>query len=242
MASNCASTSAALSSLIVSASGSASISACTSAAVMTGALSGAPVCPLFSAAYFPQFSGRAPSAPQTVQLAFMHSAVQAVSQVHTSGSSVPPSAKAVVGSSVSTIQHMSRMLSSRFFMVIPHFLLAPLPSPMGSAWSRRELHRDISRCKGVLPCNTYWILFLCWQRDSRKRKLEVHRQRLEQLLHHPFGDRADIQPFHEPDRLFRFLLRDVVRPQTHGEKQPQLLFQRQLLVAGVGHVAAHDAG
>ena len=42
--------------------------------------------------------------------------------------------------------------------------------------------------------------------------------------------------------LLHFLLRDVVRPQAHGEKQPQLLFQRQLLVAGVRHVAAHDAG
>ena len=60
------------------------------------------------------------SAPQTGHSVFMFSAVQAVSQLHTGGVSVLSSAKAAVGSSVSTIQHMSRMLSSRFFIVIPH--------------------------------------------------------------------------------------------------------------------------
>ena len=34
-------------------------------------------------------------------------------------------AQAAVGSSVSTIQHMSRMRSNRFFMVFPRFLFAP---------------------------------------------------------------------------------------------------------------------
>ena len=121
MASNCTSTSAALSSLIVSASGSASISACTSAAVMAGASLDVPVCPLSSATYFPQFSAKAPSAPQTEHSAFIASAVQAVSQVHTGVSSVSLSANAVVGTRQSTMHRASRMLNNRFFILLPPF-------------------------------------------------------------------------------------------------------------------------
>ena len=171
MASSCASTSAAFSSLIVSASGSASISACTSSAVMIGALSGSLACSLSPAVYFPQssanapstpqtehavfiasavqavsqahtggsspppsdgvtassagstcfphFSGKAPSAPQTVQSAFMSSDLQAVSQMHVGAASPPSSAKAAVGSVESTMTNTSRMLSSRFFIAVP---------------------------------------------------------------------------------------------------------------------------
>ena len=68
----------------------------------------------------------------------MLSAVQAVSQVHTGGVSVLSSAKAAVGSSVSTIQHISRMLSSRFFIVIPRFLLAHRPVPRGKRVLEQE--------------------------------------------------------------------------------------------------------
>lgn len=51
-------------------------------------------------------------------------------------------------------------------------------------------------------------------------KFVAHGQRLEQLLHHLFGNRPDVQPLYEPDDLLHFLLGDAVRPQAHGEKQP----------------------
>ena len=37
-----------------------------------------------------------------------------------------------------------------------------VPSPHRKRVSRRKLHRDISRCKGVLPCNACWFRFLRW--------------------------------------------------------------------------------
>ena len=53
--------------------------------------------------YFPQFSAKAPSAPQIGHSAFIVSSVQAISQVHTAVSSMLSSAKAVVGIRQSTM-------------------------------------------------------------------------------------------------------------------------------------------
>ena len=61
-------------------------------------------------------------------------------------------------------------------------------------------------------------------------------------MHHALGNRADVQTLDEANRLLQLVLRDAIGPQAHAEKQPQLLFQRQLRVARVRHVAAHDAG
>ena len=61
-------------------------------------------------------------------------------------------------------------------------------------------------------------------------------------MHDPFRDGADVQSLDEADDLLQLVLRDAIGPQAHAEKQPQLLFQRQLRVARVRHVAAHDAG
>ena len=72
-------------------------------------------------AHFAQFSGKAPSAPQMGQSAFIASAVQAVSQVHTGGSSVSLSANAVVGTRQSTMHRASRILNNRFFILFPPF-------------------------------------------------------------------------------------------------------------------------
>ena len=70
-------------------------------------------------AHFAQFSGKAPSAPQTGQSVFMLSAVQAVSQLHTGGVSVLSSAKAAVGIRHSSIHRASRVLTIRFFILSP---------------------------------------------------------------------------------------------------------------------------
>ena len=70
-------------------------------------------------AHFAQFSGKAPSAPQMGQSAFIASAVQAVSQVHTGVSSVSLSANAVVGTRQSTMHRASRILNNRFFILFP---------------------------------------------------------------------------------------------------------------------------
>ena len=70
-------------------------------------------------AHFSQFSGKASSAPQTGQSLFMLSAVQAVSQLHTGGVSVLPSAKAAVGTRQSTMHRANRMLTSCFFIMSP---------------------------------------------------------------------------------------------------------------------------
>ena len=72
-------------------------------------------------AYFPQFSAKAPSAPQIGHSAFIVSSVQAISQVHTAVSSVLSSAKAVVGTRESTMHWASRILNNRFFILFPPF-------------------------------------------------------------------------------------------------------------------------
>ena len=72
-------------------------------------------------AHFAQFSGKAPSAPQTGQSVFMLSAVQAVSQLQTGGVSVLSSAKAAVGIRHSSIHKASRVLNMRFFILLPPF-------------------------------------------------------------------------------------------------------------------------
>ena len=70
-------------------------------------------------AHFAQFSGKAPSAPQTGQSVFMLSAVQAVSQLQTGGSSALSSAKAAVGIRHSSIHRASRVLTVCFFILSP---------------------------------------------------------------------------------------------------------------------------
>ena len=72
-------------------------------------------------AYLAQFSGKAPSAPQTGQSVFMFSTVQAVSQMQTGGSSALSSAKAAVGIRHSSIHRASRVLNMRFFILLPPF-------------------------------------------------------------------------------------------------------------------------
>ena len=72
--------------------------------------------------YFPQFSAKAPSTPQTGHSVFIVSSVQAVSQVHTGDSSASPSANAVFGTRKSIIHTVSRILINRFFMLSPPFL------------------------------------------------------------------------------------------------------------------------
>ena len=70
---------------------------------------------------FPQFSAKAPSAPQTGHSVFIVSSVQAISQVHTGVSSVSLSANAVVGTRQSTMHRASRILNNRFFILFPPF-------------------------------------------------------------------------------------------------------------------------
>ena len=83
--------------------------------------SGCTAAPSAGWAHFAQFSGKAPSAPQMGQSAFIASAVQAVSQLQTGGSSVSLSANAVVGTRQSTMHRASRILNNRFFILFPPF-------------------------------------------------------------------------------------------------------------------------
>ena len=83
--------------------------------------SGCTTAPSAGWAHFAQFSGKAPSAPQMGQSAFIASAVQAVSQLQTGGSSVSLSANAVVGTRQSTMHRASRILNNRFFILFPPF-------------------------------------------------------------------------------------------------------------------------
>ena len=83
--------------------------------------SGCTAAPSAGWAHFAQFSGKAPSTPQMGQSAFIASAVQAVSQLHTGGVSVLSSAKAAVGIRHSSIHRESRVLNMRFFMLLPPF-------------------------------------------------------------------------------------------------------------------------
>ena len=61
-------------------------------------------------------------------------------------------------------------------------------------------------------------------------------------MHDALGDGADVHAADEVHGLFDLVLRDVVRPQAHGEERTKLLFQRQRLVARVRHKAPHDPG
>ena len=81
-----------------------------------------------------------------------------------------------------------------------------------------------------------------YEGSGLQRKFEAHGQRLEQLVHDALGDGADVHAADEVHGLFDLVLRDVVRPQAHGEEHAQLLFQRQRFVAGVCHIPPHDPG
>ena len=41
--------------------------------------------------------------------------------------------------------------------------------------------------------------------------------------------------------LVYLLIRDVIYPEAHGNEQPKLFLERQLIVARVRHIAAHYA-
>ena len=83
--------------------------------------SGCTAAPSAGWAHFAQFSAEAPSTPQMKHSAFIASAVQAVSQLQTGGSSVSLSANAVVGTRQSTMHRASRILNNRFFILFPPF-------------------------------------------------------------------------------------------------------------------------
>ena len=110
----------------LSASG-APVSGCSSSAGWA-ALSSA------GAAYLPQRSTAAPSAPQMGQSAFMPSAVQAASQTHTTScccsccallaAASSPSANTATGSRLNASVSASRIANSRFFMYLCPFLLS----------------------------------------------------------------------------------------------------------------------
>ena len=72
-------------------------------------------------AHFAQFSGKAPSTPQMGQSAFIASAMQAVSQLQTGGSSALSSANAAVGNSPISMTQHSRRLKIRFLILFPPF-------------------------------------------------------------------------------------------------------------------------
>ena len=73
------------------------------------------------AVYLQQLSTDAPSAPQTGQLTFMASAVQASPQMHTDASAFS-SANAAAGNKDSTIQNATAKLNNLFFMWFPPFV------------------------------------------------------------------------------------------------------------------------
>ena len=106
--------------------------------------------------------------------------------------------------------------------LVPCFLVLPF----SGHFAQRK--RKVTVCSLVVPfakeklrpCDPDRSLFFSGVCKARQRKRIVHRQRAEQLLHYPFGDRADIQPFHEPDDPLPLLLGDMIRPQAHGENQP----------------------
>ena len=98
---------------------------------------------------------------------------------------------------------------------------------MKEAWKQSHINRWLAdNCIGIYPDAMEYSLAiriglffhrLCQPGEG---KFVAHGQRLEQLLHHLFGNRPDVQPLDEADDLLHFLLGDVVRPQAHGEKQP----------------------
>ena len=98
---------------------------------------------------------------------------------------------------------------------------------MKEAWKQSHINRWLAdNCIGIYPDAMEYSLaipidlFLHRLCQPGEGKFVAHGQRLEQLLHHLFGNRPDVQPLYEPDDLLHFFLRDVVRPQAHGEKQP----------------------
>lgn len=98
---------------------------------------------------------------------------------------------------------------------------------MKEAWKQSHINRWLAdNCIGIYPDAMEYSLairiglFLHRLCQPGEGKFVAHGQRLEQLLHHLFGNRPDVQPLYEPDDLLHFFLRDAVRPQAHGEKQP----------------------
>ena len=98
---------------------------------------------------------------------------------------------------------------------------------MKESWKQSHINRWLAdNCIGIYPDAMEYSLaipidlFLHRLCQPGEGKFVAHGQCLEQLLHHLFGNRPDVQPLDEADDLLRFLLGDAVRPQAHGEKQP----------------------
>ncbi len=98
---------------------------------------------------------------------------------------------------------------------------------MKEAWKQSHINRWLAdNCIGIYhDAREYSLairigLFLHRLCQPGEGKFVAHGQRLEQLLHHLFGNFPDVQPLDEADDLLHFLLGDAVRPQAHGEKQP----------------------
>ena len=98
---------------------------------------------------------------------------------------------------------------------------------MKEAWKQSHINRWLAdNCIRIYPdAREYSLaipidLFLPRLCQPGEGKFVAHGQRLEQLLHHLFGNSPDVQPLDEADDLLHFLLGDAVRPQAHGEKQP----------------------
>ena len=98
---------------------------------------------------------------------------------------------------------------------------------MKEAWKQSHINRWLAdNCIGIYPDAMEYSLairiglFLHRLCQPGEGKFVAHGQRLEQLLHPLFGNSPDVQPLDEADDLLHFFLRDVVRPQAHGEKQP----------------------
>lgn len=98
---------------------------------------------------------------------------------------------------------------------------------MKEAWKQSHINRWLAdNCIGIYPDAMEYSLaipidlFLHRLCQPGEGKFVAHGQRLEQLLHHLFGNSPDVQPLDEADDLLHFFLRDAVRPQAHGEKQP----------------------
>ena len=98
---------------------------------------------------------------------------------------------------------------------------------MKEAWKQSHINRWLAdNCIGIYPDAMEYSLairiglFLPRLCQPGEGKFVAHGQRLEQLLHHLFGNFPDVQPLDEADDLLHFLLGDAVRPQAHGEKQP----------------------
>lgn len=98
---------------------------------------------------------------------------------------------------------------------------------MKEAWKQSHINRWLAdNCIGIYPDAMEYSLairiglFLHRLCQPGEGKFVAHGQRLEQLLHHLFGNFPDVQPLDEADDLLHFLLGDAVRPQAHGEKQP----------------------